>query len=178
MPARKNITLIAVGVLIIVLGAIGTLIVTDAYNNYAVVDYQLQGPNSFFVSGNNYLDITLNEGNSGTIDIAPSTTISVVNATIVGVSIPDVAQFQLSDFCQYNSTSATISNLTEVKGSGLSALATIQISPNSGTQLFSISVLVSLPADWLHYKNTTMRDLPTELDYNLTSSYTYSLLQS
>jgi hypothetical protein len=168
---------IAIGVSIIVIAAIIAGVLNAAWNDYAVLDYQLQGPDEFTAIGNNYLSITIKEGNSGNIGVVPTTEISVVNATITGVSIGGVAQFQLNDYCQYNGTLATISNLTAVKGRSLSNWATIQITPSNGALSFSVSSSVTLPTDWLHWRNTSMRDLPTELDYNQTSTKQYTLLQ-
>jgi hypothetical protein len=174
MGWEKNLI---VGVAILVIAAAIGLLINTELSDYAVLDYQLQGPSGFFVTGNNYLDITLKEGDSGNIGVVPTTEISVVNATITGVSIPGVAQFQLNGYCQYNGTLATISNLTAVAGSSLSNWATIQITPNNGAKSFSVSASVTLPTDWLHFKNTSMIHLPTELDYNQTSTNQYTLLQ-
>jgi hypothetical protein len=173
MGWKKNLAVTVAG---LVIASIIGIIISAAWYNYADIEYQLQGPSGFYAYGNNQLTITLEEGNSGNIGIAPTSTISVVNANITGVSIPNVAQFQLYDFCQYNSTFATISNLTVASGGGLSELATITITPNSGTQLFSVSASVTLPWDW-HLQNKIMRELPTDLYYNQTSADEYSLLQ-
>jgi hypothetical protein len=169
---------IAVGVTILALAAIIGLFINAAWNDYAELDYQLQGPGGFYATGDRSLDVTLKEGNSGNIGVTPTTEISVLNATITGVSIPGVAPFQLDYYCQYNGTLATISNLTAAKGSALSAWATIFVKPNNGVQSFSISASVTLPFDLQHLKNTSMRDLPTELDYNQTTANSYDLLQS
>lgn len=169
---------ILAGVAIIVIAAIIAGALNAAWNDYAVLNYQLQGPSTFFAASNNYLEIILNEGNSGDIGVVPTTQVSVMNATITGVSIPNVAQYELLNYCQYNDTVATISNLTATKGSSLSKWATINITPYQGTPSFSVSASVTLPTDWLHWKNTSFRNLPTELDYNRTSADSYSLLQS
>lgn len=174
MGWKKNLAVTVAG---IVIATIILLFVNAAWNDYADVEYQLQGPGGFFATGNNFLDISLMEGNSGNIGVVPTTEISVVNATITGALIPNVAQFELYDYCQYNGTVATIFNLTAVKGSSLSNWATIFITPNKGVRSFTVSASVTLPTDLLHFKSTSMRDLPTELDYNQTNTNQYTLLQ-
>lgn len=170
---------VAVGVAIIVIAGIIALFVNAIWNDYAMVEYNLKGPDSFYIMPINYLDIGLYQGNSGDIGVVPTTEISVINATITGVSISNVAQFELYNYCQYNTTEATISNLTAVKGSSLSSWATVHITPNNGTPSFSVSASVTLPPDLLHPKSSSFRDLPVELDYNRTSSTNqYVLLQA
>jgi hypothetical protein len=175
MGALKKI---AIGVTIIVIAATIVLFVNAAWFDHAELDFRLQGPSSFYASGNNYLDISLYQGNSGNIGVVPTTQISVTNATITGVSIPNFAQYELSAFCQYNDTVATITNLTAGRESSLSHWATIHITPNKDVSSFTVSAFVILPTDYLHPKSTTMKNPPTELFYNQTSANSYALLQS
>lgn len=175
MGALKKI---ATGVAIIVIAAVIVLFVNAAWFDYAELNFRLQGPSSFYASGNNYLDIILYQGNSGNIGVVPTTQISVTNATITGASIPNIAQYELSSYCQYNDTVATITNLTAGRGSSLSNWATIHITPNKEVSSFSVSAFVTLPTDYLHHKSTIVRNPPTELFYNQTSATSYALLQS
>lgn len=175
MGALKKI---AIGVAIIVIAAIIVLFVNAAWFDHAELNFRLQGPNSFYASGNNYLDISLYESNSGNIGVVPTTQISVTNATITGVSIPNIAQYELSSYCQCNATVATITNLTAVRESSLSNWATIHITPNKEVSSFSVSAFVTLPTDYLHPQSTTVRNPPTDLFYNQTSANSYALLQS
>jgi hypothetical protein len=168
---------ILVGVAILVIAAIIGLFINSAWNDYAEVNYQIQGANSFYATGTNYLVITLKIGNDGNIGVVPTSEIYVINATIIGVSIPNVAQYELSNYCHYNDTVVTISNLTVAKGISMSDWATINITPNEGVLSFSVSASVTLPSDWLHPNSKPMRNLPTELFYNQTSPNSYTLLQ-
>jgi hypothetical protein len=173
-----NVSKVVIGVTILVIAAVIGLFITAAWNDYAELNYRLQGPSEFYASGNNHLDISLYQGNSGNIGVIPTTQISVVNATITGVSMEDVAQYELPNFCQYNDTVANISKLTVVKGRSLSNWATIYVTPKNGVPSFSVSASVTLPTDWQHPKSTSMKNLPIELDYNQTGTNSYVLLQS
>jgi len=160
----------------IVLGGLILLYFTSAYNEYAEVGYQLQGPLSFDRHFESSLEISLNEENNGNVGGVPTSEIYILNGTINQVSINGVPLSQVSDFCWFNETTAIIGNLTIPKERSLSLWATIKVVPNEGVSSFSVRAEVSLAFDLLHLQNAVHIVIPKELVYNRTAESIYSLL--
>ena len=168
---------IAIGVAIAVIAGTIMLFVNTAWNEYAEVGYQLEGPSSLDLNFDSSLQVHLKEENDGNIRAAPISKVYVLNATFIRVSISGVAQYQLSKYCEINETMVTISDLTIPKGRPLSVWATVYVEPKEGVASFAVYADVDLRGDWLHPRNTVKRILPTELLYNRTSTSRYSLLE-
>jgi len=171
---KKVIEKILGGLIVAVLVVLITQIVASAWNNYALVGYQLSAP--MYAYSREALQIDLNLDNKGNIGAVPVSTVYVVNATIQMVSIPNVAAYQLSEFCSFNSTTATITNLTIEAGRQLSIWASIYAIPNEGAATFGVYSSVALPHDVFHPKSRPIRILPYELVYNATSPGVYKKL--
>lgn len=166
---------IGVGVLIIVVAGIIMLYVTSAYNEFAEVGYQLEGPASYYHS-EIQLTITLYEENSGKVGAVPLSKIYVINSTITKISINGVPQVQVSDFCWFNETMAIIGNLTIPRERSLSPWATIYVTSDEGVLTFSVEAEVTLETDWFHPRNSVHKVIPTKLIYNSTDANFYNLL--
>ncbi len=173
LGAIKKILVATAG---IVLGGLILLYFTSAYNEYAEVGYQLQGPLSFNRLFQSSLEITLNEENNGRVGAVPTSEIYVLNGTISQISINGVPLSQVSDYCWFNETCAVIGNLTIQKERTLSAWANIRIVPNEGVSSFSVRAQVSLASDWLHPRNEVHVVIPKDLVYNRTAENIHSLL--
>ena len=89
---------IIVGVAIIVIAGLIMLYFASAYNEYAEVGYQLQGPLSFDRNFQSSLPANLNEENNGKVGAVPTSEVHVLNGTISQVSINGVPQSQVSSF--------------------------------------------------------------------------------
>jgi len=175
-PVVGTLKKIGIGVAIPVLAGIVLIFANAAYNEYAEVGYQLNGPSFLDLNFDSSLEVKLKEENEGNLAVVPISTVVVKNANIIDVSINGVAQYMLSDYCTFNETMATITNLRLSKGRSLSDFATIHVLPNEGVPTFSIKAEVILPPDMFHPRNDITRILPFELVYNQTSANRYSLL--
>lgn len=166
---------ILVATITVVLTSIITLLVNTAWNEYAVIGYQLSGPSDFYSYESNPLKIDLNLENSGNIGAVPISKIYVTNATIIGVNVTGVPSYQLPKFCRFTENMAIVSNLTIPKGRPLSTWMSIYLIPNRNVVSFAIFADVSIQADLLHPRNTVIKILPTELIYDHKEKDLYTL---
>jgi hypothetical protein len=149
-----------------VLTCVITLLVNAAWNEYAIIGYQLSGPSDFYSYESNSLKINLNLENSGNIGVVPISKIYVTNATIIGVNVTGVPSYQLPKFCHFTENMVIVSNLTIPKGWPLSTWMSIYLIPNRNVVSFAIFADISIPADLSHPRNTVIKILPTELIYD------------
>jgi len=177
MPFRRQktsykiITTIAVSVTLLII----TLIITSAWEEYAIVGYNLSSPDWAF--SNEQLKVNFNIKNSGKVDVVPEIIVTVENATIEKIEIPNVAEYQLSSFCSYDNSCAKFTNLKlSSDWDQLGVWSSIYILPKEGVASFKINATVNLPYDFFHPKNEVTRILPWEFIYTSSDGHSFEKL--